>query len=206
MQATRLRNPARLADPSAEIFIAEGRYTTCMAKRGKSRKNFGAYMKGAVEEELALSTLGARVLISDIFDSTVTEKTRVSSVKAIWSMSGFTAASGDGPIVVGVAHSDYSDSEIELAIEQTGSWSQGDKIAREVAQRLVRVIGVFRTNIADAALGNYRLNEGKPITTKLNWTLITGQSLRLWAYNQGSSALTTGVFVRCLGHANLWAI
>ncbi len=163
----------------------------------------GKYMKGGVEEILALGTLASRTLISDIFDNVVEEKTLVSSLVASWSLGQFTQAVNDGPITVGVAHSDYTDPEIETVLESTGSWKQGDLIQQEIGLRKVRIIGTFQQ--VDISLGNAVLNNGKPIKTKLNWLLMTGQSLRLWAYNGGASALaTTDPSVKCIGHANLW--
>ncbi len=162
------------------------------------------YLKGTVDETLALSTLAAKTLVSTILDDTVTEKTRISSIEASWSMSEFTIAAGDGPIVVGVAHSDYTDAEIEAVIETTGSWSQGDKVQQEIANRLVRIVGVMEA-AAGGTIGAAVLNDGNPIKTKLNWSLITGQTLKLWAYNTGTSALATSdPQVKIYGHANLF--
>ncbi len=166
----------------------------------------GSYMRGSVEEVLSLGTLASRTLISGIFDSVVQEKTLVSSLIGTWSLDDFTNAIGDGPIAVGLAHSDYTDSEIEELIETTGSWKEGDMISKEISRRKIRLIGVFRTSQADSQ-GIAVLNDGKPIKTKLNWILMEAQSLRLWAYNQGTSALATTVpNVRLFGHVNLWGL
>ena len=165
----------------------------------------GRYLKGSVNEELSLGTLAARTLIGTTFDETVNERTLVSSLVATWSLQDFTAAAGDGPIMVGVAHGDYSDAEIEAVLEATGSWDEGDKVAQEVGKRLVRRIGVFRVQASDAGTGTYTLNDGKPIKTKLNWILNQGVRLKIWAYNMGSSPLaTTNPVVGAEGHANLW--
>jgi len=108
-----------------------------------------------------------------------------------------------GPIVVGVAHSDYSDSEVEAWFENTGSWEQGDKIQQEVARRKIRLVGVFDT--PESASHVLVLNDGKPIRTKCGWMLTTGQTLKVWAYNAGTSALSNTVpIVEQSGHANLW--
>ncbi len=172
--------------------------------KGRRRRPMGKYMKGAVEETLTLGTLAARTLISDIFDNVTEEKAFVSSLVATWTLDEFTNAIGDGPIAVGVAHSDYTDAEIETVIKNTGSWKQGDLIQQEISVRKVRIIGTFRTSQADSQ-GIAVLNDGKPIKTKLNWLLMSGQSLRLWAYNMGDNALATTVpNVQIIGHANLW--
>ncbi len=163
----------------------------------------GRYLKGTVDEDLQLSTLAAKTVVSVAFDESAVEKTLVSSIVAAYSMRGFTIASSDGPILVGLAHSDYTVTEIKEWIENPASWDPGDKIAQERAKRLIRKIGVFENTSAD--LGADVLNDGKPIKTKLNWSLTTGKTIQLWAYNMGSSALaTTDPLVSAEGHANLW--
>ncbi len=173
-----------------------------MAKHtGKGK--FAGYVKGRVENELALSTLASKDLISALFSETMEEAGRVASVDLTWSMNDFTDEVGDGPIVVGLAHSDYTNAEMEEAIEAgSGSWGRGNQIAREQANRKVRTVGVFDTT--GVALSLDHLNDGLPIKTKLNWYLATGQTISIWAYNAGSAALTTGASVSVLGHANLF--
>ncbi len=162
------------------------------------------YMKGAVDENLSLGTLNPLTLVSVIFDETVSEKALVASIVCNWSMRDFTVTANDGPIMVGVAHSDYTDAEIEEVIENAGSWNTADKIQqREVGRRLVRIVGTFPA--AAQSGGSTVLNDGRNIKTRLNWMLATGQTLRLWAYNLGTSALGTTVpTVHLQGHANLF--
>ncbi len=163
-------------------------------------------MRGSVNESLALGTLAAQTLVSADFDETVLEKTLVSSIVSTWTISNWTGVSSNGPLLVGVAHSDYTDAEIEAVLESTGSWSEGDKVAQEVSKRLVRRIGVFR-HPRQSSIQQVVLNDGKPIKTKLNWTLATGARLNLWAYNTGTAAFaTTDPTVRAEGHANLWKL
>ncbi len=154
-------------------------------------------MKGRVDEELALSTLASKTLISTTFDEVVTERTLVSSIDTVVSLKNGTA--GEGPILVGIAHGDYSDAEIEAVIENTGSWAEGDKIAQEVAKRLVRQFGVLRFIVGDDVL-----NDGEAVKEKLNWILNAGIRLKIWAYNLSESPLTTGGIVQYEGHANLF--
>ncbi len=161
------------------------------------------YMRGGVREQLSLGTLASETLISTAFADSVTEQTRISSVVARYSISNLTPASGDGPILVGLALSDYTDAEIEAFVENTEGWQEGSMVGQEVADRRIRRVGIFPSptanNIATV------LNDGKPIKTKMNWTLTTGQTIKLWCYNLGSSALaSTDPSVNCEGHANLW--
>ncbi len=118
---------------------------------------------------------------------------RCRSVKAAWTSQELTDA--DGPLLVGYAHSDYSVTEIKECIEASAAISVGDKIAQERANRLVRVVGTLGDAIDDD------LNDGKPISTKLNWLIPIGKSVNMFAYNDGIT-MTTGALVRCNG--SLW--
>ncbi len=171
-----------------------------MAKKGKSMKG---YMKGNVDEVLQLGTLAATTLISTNFDESVNEKYLISSLVATYALNGMVA--GQGPILFGVAHSDYTSAEIEAVIENTGSWDAGNKVQQEIGKRLVRIIG---TMVGEGGTGtnDVKWNKGQPVKTKLNWMLQTSDTLKLWAYNISDDALTTAdPGLRCNGHANLWA-
>ncbi len=128
----------------------------------------------------------------------------MSSIKGAWSLSEFSNNAGDGPITVGIAHSDYTSAEIEEFIENAGSWDEGDLVQQEVAKRKIRIVGTFDKGdlgTVDTAV----LNDGKALTTKLGWILNAGQTCSIWVYNNGSSPLDTTdpqLFVK--GHANLW--
>ncbi len=162
----------------------------------------GRYIKGDIDETLNLTTLGAGTLVSTQFDNVVDDRTLVSSILSSWSLDDFTVGSGIGPVMCGVAHSDYTDAEIQAVIDATESWNESDLVAKEVANRKVRRIGVFQS---PAAAGFISLNDGKPIKTKLNWSLAEGQTLRLWAFNMGTVAIGTTVpTLHAQGHANLW--
>ncbi len=170
-------------------------------KRGRKRSMKG-YTKGVVNEALALSTLAPNTLISALFDEAPVERMLASSLVATWSIDDLLA--GQGPLIFGVAHSDYTDAEIEAYIENAGSWDTGDKIAQEVGKRLVRIIGSM---VGEQGTGtdDVRFNSGRPIKTKLNWMLNTGDTLRLWAYNKDTGALTLNAILNADGHINLWS-
>ncbi len=187
------------------IWIAFAAITAfiALAKRGRGKRRMGKYIKGQVQETVTLTTLAAKTLVSATFSQAVNERTLISSLVATYAMTAFTKSTGDGPILVGIAHSDYDDAEIEATIEAGDSWDEGNLINQEITARKVRRIGIF-DNPADEA-ESVVLNDGKPIKTKLNWILLQGQSLKLWAYNMGSSPLaTTAPIVSADGHANLW--
>ncbi len=174
-----------------------------MAKHPKPRRKMGRYIRGNVDEGFSLGTLAGVTLASTVFDENVTERALISSLVAAYTLSDMTPGTNIGPIMVGIAHSDYSDAEIEAYVEAISSWEEADLVGQEVAKRKIRRIGVFITSTAD--LGTQVLNEGKPIKTKLNWILNTGQTLTLWVYNMGANALaTTAPICHLQGHANLW--
>lgn len=175
-----------------------------LAKRTpRRRRRRRAYIKGNVENQLALSTLAASTLLSGTFADAVEEKAFVSSIVATWALDNVTFAAGQGPVIVGIAHSDYTDSEIEQTLEQDTSWAQGDLISKEIAQRKVRRVGVFRSRTTDLQIAV--LNDGRPIRTKLKWVLTTGQTLKFWAYNQGTNALSvSSPQLHIFGYVNIW--
>lgn len=172
-----------------------------MAKHRRRRK-FRRYIKGRIDFELALLTLGPNDVLSGVESQSLSETAFLSSIKATWSLGDFTPDVGDGPMWCGVAHSDYTAAEIEEWIEEGASWNEGDMVAKEVARRRIRQVGVFK---AEGSGGNVVvLNEGRSITTKCKWSLITGQTIRFWIYNSGSGTLVTGSILHVNGHANLW--
>ncbi len=164
----------------------------------------GRYIRGNVDEELALTTLASKDVVGAAFDEVVNERTLISSIVANYSLGNFTPGANIGPFVFGVAHGDYTDAEIEEWLESTGQWNEGNLVAREIGARKIRQIGVIGGDIDDAAdIGKF--NDGRQKKTKLNWILLQGQSLRLWAFNTGSQPVaTTAPSLTANGHVNLW--
>ncbi len=164
----------------------------------------GKYIRGRINFALDLGTLAPQTLISADNAQTVDEKTLVSSIRATYSLGDVTLAAGVGPIIVGVAHSDYTDAEMEAVLENTGAWRPSDKVAEEISKRLVRIIGSFSTE-GSVAGSNVTLNDGKPIKTKLNWMLRSNQTLAFFAFNDGDVAFSsTDPDMKIQGVANLW--
>ncbi len=175
-----------------------------LARKGGRRRNFARYIRGNVNEEQAIGTLAAKTMISSAFDDTVSEKARISSVVATWTISNWTGANNNGPLLVGVAHSSYSTAQIEAWLEATSGWQSNDLVAQEVAQRRIRTIGSL-AHPRQSTIQQVSLNDGKPVKTKLNWVLETGATVQMWCFNQGTAAFaTTDPMVRVEGHANLW--
>ncbi len=155
------------------------------------------YMKLPFEEEAAVGAVADAAFSGVDLSDTVNERTYVSSIDLAVANNAFTA--GQGPIGVYVAHSDYSNAEIAEAIIATGSWDRGDKIAREHAKRLVRLLGVME--IEDD--GQEKLWDGGSRKFKLGWLLEEGDTLQFGVFAR-SGALTSGGQLILLGHANAW--
>lgn len=128
----------------------------------------------------------------------------MSSIVVAATLDTYTPLAGVGPIMVGVAHSDYSAAEIEEWIENTGSWSEGNLVqSKEVGRRQIKMLGIFRERTS--ALETMTLWNGVVKKIKLGWILTTGQTLDLWAYNLGGVAVaTTTPSFHLEGHANLF--
>ncbi len=173
-----------------------------MAKR-KGRRRRRRYLAGVIDEEMNLGTLSAKTVQREAFDETVAESTWISSIDGVWSLKNFTAGADDGPIMVGIAHSDYTATEIEAFIENAGAWSEADLVSQEVAKRKIRIVGIFAEPASAAEA--VTLFDGVKKKTKCGWMLSTGQGLALWAYNLGDSNLaTTTPDVHLNGVAHLW--
>ncbi len=165
-----------------------------MARKGTSPARMRGYRKLPVSAEVLGGTLSAEDVTSTAFADVLTEQRRITSAVLTWGVHDFTVA--DGPVAVGLAHSDYSAAEIEECLEAAGAWDEGDKVALEQSRRLVRQIGTFGVGLTD-----FELNEGQPIKTRLNWLLATGDTLQLWLWNRGAN-LTTGSEFTVTGHLN----
>ncbi len=149
-----------------------------------------------VSELHSLGALASGTFDSNAFDSTVDDSTYLLSIQAVWSMAEHTA--GEGPIVVGVAHSDYTVAEISEWFSATGAWDRGNKVAQEQNRRSIRQVGVFDGNNVSETL-----NDGVPVKTKLGFMLSPGDTLQQWAINQDTSILTTGTLI--LADGKVWA-
>lgn len=165
----------------------------------------GKYIKGKLEIDGALGALATKALVAIPTAEVTKERMFVSSIKATWALKDLALSPDDGPVLVGLAHGDYTAAEIEQVIENAGSWDEGDLVNQEVGKRKVRIVGTFRaTGVAAEAAQTFVLNEGRPITTKMGWILTTGKGIDFWAYNQGTGALVAGAFLHIYGHVNLW--
>ncbi len=148
-----------------------------------------------------LGTLAAATAVKAIVGDTVAEQAWCSSIVCSYDLANVTPAAGVGPVLMLVAHSDYSAAEVEEYIESGNSWSQADKISQEIAKRKIRRIGYIGGMTTQA--GQFR--DGALVKTKCGWIISSGQTLAFYFYNTGTSAFATSdPDVEVDGHANLW--
>lgn len=158
----------------------------------KVRRKGGRLWVPRMSESLATGALAVNTVTGTNFANSFRREAYVISGDFTATMHGHTA--GEGPIVVGLAHSDYSDAEIEEWLEANGSWDISDKIAQEHARRKCRILGTF------SGVGvTETLNDGKPFRKKIGFTVESEHTLKLWAYNESGTQLTTGTIIELKG-------
>ncbi len=187
---------------SASALIIGFVWLVFAAKR-RGRSSMSGYIRGNIDLNYNLGSLAAADVLTQAVQDVVSERTRVTSIVCSYGLSNYTPTADAGPLIQGVSHSDYTDAEIEEWIELATGWDVGDRVSREVSSRLIRRIGTFQS---PPTAGDFtELNDGRPIKTRLNWPLETGQNLKFWTYNTGGQALaTTTPDVSVAGHANLF--
>lgn len=169
------------------------------------KRKYRKYLRGAIDLKIDIGTLAAQAAAAQVNGDVVEEKTWISSVVASYGLGQFTVTAGVGPLIFGIAHSDYTAAEIEEWIENLGSWKEGDKIAQEIGRRKIKLVGEFDLQLPENTTGNIAFDHGQKQTTKLGWMLTTGQTFDLFIYNNGEAPFaTTDADLSMLGHANLW--
>ncbi len=166
--------------------------------RGRRRRPFNL-RKVRVAAGFGTGALAALDVSVAAITTAATDPYRLMSVDLTYKIVDLGAATDDGQ-EFGLAHSDYSDTEIEQCLESQGSIDLGDKIAQEQANRLVRSIGQMTGS--PVAGGGLDFNDGRPKKTKLNWLMSTGDTLNLWIRNGSGAAWTTGSAIVTQG--NMW--
>ncbi len=161
-------------------------------KRGGSRRKFNLRMV-RTSPTLALGALVSNTAITTGLTGVADGAYRAVTVKMTWSLRELSA--DQGPITFGYAHSDYTVGEIKECIEAAAAISVGNKVAQEQANRLVRVIGSFQP----VDTGEAEFNDGKPVSTKLNWLIPIGDEVDIFAYNDDTGDLTTGGRISATG-------
>ncbi len=177
------------------ILVILAMLAPLMAHR-KGRRRYNAnFVVIRFQASLPLSTLASNtVLLTSLFGGQLNDRAvRLVSIDGYWAIRGATA--GEGPIMVGVSHSDYSVAEIKECLV-SNALDTGDMIAVEQSRRLVREAGQFGN------LGtNEVLNDGRPKRTKVGITTPVGFDYSVWAWNKSGAVLTTGQVLEVSGKA-----
>ncbi len=150
---------------------------------------------------LAVTALATTdVVVGDLL-AAADAKYRILSVEftAAWTE---IKASIDGALLFGVAHGDYTATEIEEALEATLSISQGNMIAREQANRLVRILGIIQGDVITPEADSV-FNDGRSIKKRLNWEIPIGIATEMWVMNSSGTVYTTGSVLILQGTANV---
>ncbi len=148
---------------------------------------------------MPIGALGGALAEAQSIYAALESKFHLVTCESTWSINNYSNDPLDGPVLVGYAHSDYTDAEIAEALD-TVVLSPGNKIEQEKNRRLVRVVGTMAAlGSATTVVGNMELNDGKPIKTKLNWTINEGDSVNMFAFNQGSATILTGAVLNVGG-------
>ena len=173
--------------------MAKGRRASTRANQRQSRyrrnTNFVALPVDVTKSLLALAADG--VDKGDVMTSPFEHNIRIISVDLMWMLRQFTP--GEGPVEVGLAHGDYTTTEIKetLDLELLGP---ARKIEQERAGRLIRRVLSFPGASADEV----RPETGH-LRTRLNWKIQSGEDLEIWAAPRGGITLTTGAQLKVTG-------
>ncbi len=148
------------------------------------------------EVALTLGTLANNAtLTADLLASDFDDDIYMISVDCAFGLEGQTA--GEGPIHVGIAHSDYTDAEIQeyLDVDPT---ERHDKIAQERVKRGAQIRKFGRFGIGTEGGPNTVLANGTLQRKPLKFVVNEGKTLSVYATNRGVGN-TTGREVKASG-------
>ena len=170
-----------------------------MARRkGRPRKSPG-FRGVRFSNSLGAGALAAADVISGNLLVTGDAKFRLISLDFVATWIDIKAITDSG-LMFGFAHSDYTAAEIEEALEITTSINQGDLIAREKADRLVRIVGTIQGN-PDSVDDSEVFAGGMKRRIKLNWSFPIGKTLNMFVFNASGTVWTTGSSILLTGTA-----
>ncbi len=153
---------------------------------------------------LPTTALASKDVVQGALTAAATDPYRLLSAKLSYAWEDIAAVADDG-MEFGLAHSDYSAAEIEECLESQASIDLGDKVAQEQANRLVRTVGrISSTGRTVVDMGSEPFNGGRPVKTKLNWKMSTGDQLALWIRNGSGTVWTVGGSLQAIG--DFWVV
>ncbi len=150
-----------------------------------------------------VTEMGGGIAIDDLIKDQITDDTAddnfiATSVDLTWTGQIEQAAEPDnvGPLLFGLAKSDYSDAEIEAWVENASGFTRANLIQQEISKRHIKHVGTFTfPSLAPSETAGkvtaQLVNDGMPVHTRLNWRILEGTSISLWVYNAGNTAVVT---------------
>ncbi len=145
-----------------------------------------------VQASVSLGALASSdVVIANL--TALSQDAYVISADLTWSTQGVSI--NDGPIQCGLAHSDYTVTEIQEAIDASPA-NDSDMIQIERTRRKVRTVGIFER---DGTATGKSLNDGKKMRSKMGWHVSNNKEISIWAQNRDAATLTTGGQVQVTG-------
>ncbi len=157
-----------------------------LAKARRSRRRNPNFRAVRVLGSLALGALADNTFVKSAIGETGQEYIAI-SMDCYAAIKNHTAA--EGPIAWGIAHGDYTVTEIKEWWESNGSIA-GDKVQDEYRRRLIRQVGIFPGLATDEVL-----YDGRAKRVKLGFRIQESKTLSLWAVNLSDGTLTTGTLV-----------
>lgn len=154
-----------------------------------------------VAGSLALGTIGNDIVMSVDLTGSLGEDLFCISADLNWYVRGLTAGQGD-PMTVGVAHSDYSDTEIRECVDGTYT-SPDELIEKEQTMRKVRKSAQMMPLDDDndhVILHAVPIFEGWSMRTRMGWSIGDGKAASAWIWNRSGGALTTGAVLEFDGN------
>jgi len=144
------------------------------------------------EKQLTVGALASQTVIKDDLAQVLLDDVYAISADVYVAVANHTV--NEGPIEVGLCHSDYSGAEVEEYLEVTDSWDFSNQTEQEKRRRKVRRIGFL-----DGAGITEKLNDGVKTRVPLKFPLQEGMTLGVWAFNKDSTVLTTGTLITFTG-------
>ncbi len=163
-----------------------------MAKKPAKRRRSNKFRAIRVATSVTLGALANNgVVASGLNSGGFDNEIYAISVDAMISVRNLTA--GEGPLLCGYAHSDYTTAEIaEAILAQDGLFD--NLIEQEQGKRHVRDAG-FISGIASEEV----LFDGKVKRTKLGFRVGDAQDVQMFVMNRSGATLTTGGIVETVG-------
>ncbi len=171
-----------------EILLLFAVFMIGAAKRPAKRRSRGRFRVVRVQFNISLGTLASGTMLSQTLGIGTGQEYWAISADIVWTLEDLTV--GQGPIAVGIAHGDYSVTELDEWYEATGTLA-GDKTEQEEGRRLARDVGIFPGSTVGP--NPTVLNDGKAIRTKIGMRIEDAISLNAWVRNMSADALATTV-------------